>query len=698
MHRNLRRGTRGVLCAVVVLFSAVYTNETRALGEASLYLGPASGTFTVGSTFTVSIYLNTSGEFVNAVEANVSFPPDKLQVVSPTAGTSLVQVWVNQPTYSNTAGTLKFQGAIPTPGINTQSGIVSTVTFRVKSIGAATIKILDSSRVLLNDGKGTDVLGNRSGAVYSLVLPPPAGPVVSSPTNSDQERWYPTKTPVFRWESAPDVTAFSFMIDDLPVSEPDDISEGLQTAVSYPNLSDGIHYFHIKALRAGPAGGGWGGTTHYIAKIDNAPPAAFKVEFSPGERTSNKRPIIAFTTTDAVSGIDHYELKIISLDPRPMDGSGEGVDTPFFIEAVSPYVPELNIGRYDVVVQAFDRAGNSFQATNRLTVTDQISEFVTSSGLRLTASYTLPWWLAGSLLLIIFASLAFLAGHAWREHHRVLRALEAGPTTHPEIAGRLEQLEQKRQEYGSLPGMKSLFLGLLIGAALFAGPIAYGAESNDKSILPVEPPIVTLFPKELSNNEIFYIGGRAGAPDAEVLIYIQNTDTGSTLSGRVATDKTGAWFYSLPQFLSAGNYVVWTQLAVGEVQSQPGPRFDLTVARTAFQFGEKRLSFERLYLTALILLFIFLVIVIGDVLYHLSHARAKRRKLMVQIREAEESIRRGFALLRRDIEAELAVVHRAKLNRELTAEEKVREEKLLHDLEFVNSYIGKEVWKIEQNI
>ena len=38
-----------------------------AVGAASLYVGPSSGTFTVGSTFTVSLYLNTGSQAVNAV-------------------------------------------------------------------------------------------------------------------------------------------------------------------------------------------------------------------------------------------------------------------------------------------------------------------------------------------------------------------------------------------------------------------------------------------------------------------------------------------------------------------------------------------------------------------------------------------------------------------------------------------------------
>ena len=41
---------------------------------------------------------------------------------------------------------------------------------------------------------------------------------------------------------------------------------------------------------------------------------------------------------------------------------------------------------------------------------------------------------------------------------------------------------------------------------------------------------------------------------------------------------------------------------------------------------------------------------------------------------------------------------KAKMSKELLAEERLREEKLLKDLDAVNSYIGKEVWEVEQEL
>ena len=55
-------------------------------------------------------------------------------------------------------------------------------------------------------------------------------------------------------------------------------------------------------------------------------------------------------------------------------------------------------------------------------------------------------------------------------------------------------------------------------------------------------------------------------------------------------------------------------------------------------------------------------------------------------------------LLRRDIENELAVIRKATFNKELSAEEKFREEKLMKDFEAVSNYIGKEVWEAEQEL
>lgn len=689
-------GKKYVLVGVGIFLASVFVFTHQSSGESrsSIFLAPAEGTFTIGGTFTVSIFLNTAGQSVNAIEADIGFPPDKLQVVAPTAGKSIIQVWVNQPTYSNSEGTIKFQGAMPSPGINTDAGLLSTITFRVKSVGTAALKVLDSSRVLLNDGKGTDVLGDRAGAIYSFTLPPPAGPLVSSQTNPDQEKWYASKSVALKWENPPEIQGFSYILNGDPVDEPDDISEGTRGFVSYKDLADGTYYFHIKLLRAGV----WGGVTNYAVNIDNKPPAAFNVEFSPGPRTSNRRPIINFETTDAVSGIDHYELKIISLNPAPAAASAARGETPFFIEAHSPYSTTLELGRYDVVVRAFDRAGNNYQATGRLTIASGLFQVIEGEGLKISGTYTIPWvavWILAATLL--FAALA-LARHSWMLHKRAHHELQAGPSSHPAVIEKLEILEKKQKEYGG-EGIKSLIVfGLVatVGFAFFAGR-AIAAEGANPPV-PVEPPIVTLFPNSLSNDEILYVGGRAGAPFSDVLIYFQDVESGSTMSHTVKTDKTGAWFYSFPQFFDPGHYVLWTQLKVDNELSPPSSKTELEIARTAVRFGGARISFERLYLILLAASLALLAVLAFTAVYHARHARKKRRRLLEEIRLADDSIRRGFAILRRDIEMELEAVRKAKHSRDLSEEEKMREEKLMRDLEFVRGYVGKEIWEINRRL
>src|SRR3989344_1619297 len=664
---------------------------TYAVGAASLYVGPSSGTFTVGSTFTVSLYLNTGSQAVNAVEANLSFPPNKLQVVSPTTGKSLVQIWISQPTYSNNQGTLKFQGAVPTPGINTESGLISTVTFRVKQTGVATLKILDSSRVLLNDGKGTDVLSGTTSGIYNLILPPPAGPTVTSPTNPDQESWYQGKNAIFEWESPSGIQGSSYILNDNPIDIPDDISEGIRTDTSYDNLADGIYYFHIKSLRAGS----WGGVTHYGINIDNSPPAAFEINISPSNRTSSKRPLIDFGTTDKISGINHYELKTIPLDPVSNEGPFSNLyeANPFFIEVYPPFSQEIPLGRYNVIVRAYDKAGNFFEAEERLSIVNPFFKFVSGEGLRFGASFTLNWVFVWILAILILLVLIYLARKIFGYHREIHSALEAGAHTHPDVKEKANALKEKLIDYGrDLGHINHLFgfiLFLVIGLSFFINPVL--AENTEPNKIPINPPIVTLFPESISNDEILYIGGRTGAPDAEVIIYLQEIETGGAVSHTVKTDRTGAWFYSVPQFLNSGEYVVWVQLKIAEELSPPSPKFDLKVAPTAVQFGSSRLSYERLYSVLLVIFMISVLILLIFIIYHSYHHKSKSRKLQREIEEAEETIRNGFKILKRDIEKELDVIRATKLSGEIRAEEKFREEKMLKDLEEIQVHIGEEV-------
>lgn len=712
----------------------------------ALLLSPTSGTFTVGSTFDVQILLDTEGKSVNALDVDLRFPPDKLQLVSPHTDVSVISLWTSQPQFNNQTGRVRLQGGIPR-GINVNSALVATLTFRVRAVGTAILNFSDLSKVLLNDGLGTDDLSRQENAVYTLMLPPPAGPIVVSETHPDQSVWYPAANVILKWASTEAVQGYSYIFDEEPVSRPDDIGEGTRSSVIYKNVPDGKRYFHIKALREGT----WGGITHFGVKIDTEAPAEFPLEVLPGKRTSSRDVVIKFATTDTLSGLDHYELKIIPLSPELSEG-GEAGDQSLFIEAESPYIaPSLSTGPYDIFVRAFDKAGNYREVVERLTITDRFVGFTSRDGL-VFGPYVIGWWWLLLLLIIIILLLTYLVIH-WKHKHELLDAQREARELPGHVNEQLEELERYKSKYGGFDPVKSsqnsdngagsspatrggtgplsgtLMLMLLIGGMLLLPSSLQNAyaQSAQDATTPVPrvpapaipsgngsaaeatlsqaevsggfaefaPPYVTTVSKNVSNDEIFYIGGKTENRDTEVVIYTQNLSTGETTSYNVTSDKKGEWFYRHNGFLSPGQYVLWTQAKFGDMSSPPSPQIELSVARTAVVFGVTRISYESLYLIATLLLLTIILILASYMFYHVYHHRRKQELLLKEVREAEESIKRGFAVIRRDIEREIALLKKAE-GRPLTDEEKAREEELYRDLKDTERRIGKEVWDIER--
>ncbi len=360
---------------------------------AVLRLSPASATFILGSTFDVSVILNTEGAAANTVEAELHFPPEKLQIANPSLGKSIVQIWASPPTFSNQEGKIYFIGGIPTPGVNTSEGIVQSFTFRVVAPGEAKISFGPNTSVLANDGLGTNILKQTSPALFKLLLPPAQGPEVFSPTHPEQGKWYNDPNPTLKWTAVPSSQGFSYRIDHSPSSAPDAIVRTADSEVTFNDLESGSWYFHVREK----AGGSWGGTSHYAVNIDTQPPAAFGVDVSPSLRTTEARPILRFFTTDARSGFDHFEVKMVPLSTGPGDSS-------FFFEASSPYqLSGLKPGRYEVVVRAYDKAGNFRDESVTLTLLSSRFQIVSPEGVDLFVIFV-PW----TVLLPIVLALALL--------------------------------------------------------------------------------------------------------------------------------------------------------------------------------------------------------------------------------------------------------------------------------------------------
>lgn len=152
-----------------------------AAGAASLSLGGSTGT--VGSTVAVPITVTTaSGEVMNAVSANLSFPADKLSVVSVSKSPSIITLWAQEPSFSNSAGTVSLEGVVPNPGFS-GSGRVATVVFRVKASGSATVALSQAS-VLANDGRGTNILTSSPAHVLTLTSAAPVPAPTPAPASA----------------------------------------------------------------------------------------------------------------------------------------------------------------------------------------------------------------------------------------------------------------------------------------------------------------------------------------------------------------------------------------------------------------------------------------------------------------------------------------------------------------------------------
>lgn len=335
---------------LLIIFGVVFAFAVlpRMVFAATLYLSPASSSAGLGSTFSVTVRTNTQGADVNTAEASISYSTATLDLVSVKQGSTFYLAAPGSP--SKGSGTAYFGGGMPTPGYNGTGGVVGTMTFRTKALGSATITI-DSGKVLLNDGNGTNALTTSAGGRYTITPPPVGAPIVSSITHPDPEKWY-TKTDVdLSWTRPSGVYGYSFELDQAANTVPDSTLETtVTTTKSYIDLKDGIWYFHIKA-RAQSASAGFGATTHFKIQIDTEKPLLFDIKMV-GQNDLNdvtRTPSIIFEAKDEISGIDHYDVYVDSELVQ------QKAESPFTFS-------KLNNGPHVIRIVAFDKAGNDRKA------------------------------------------------------------------------------------------------------------------------------------------------------------------------------------------------------------------------------------------------------------------------------------------------------------------------------------------------
>ncbi len=385
----------------------------QAAGGATLSITPASGSYAVGKTFTVSVMVDSSAGF-NSANATISFDPALLSATNVSKSSSAFSLWAVEPSSDNTKGTVSFEGGNTTP--LTGKKTLLAVTFKALKEGKADVSFTAAS-VLAADGKGTDIVGAKNGASYDLSAnvndptppPPPPSPTaesgalpdapeISSPSHANDTTYYNAAKAKFTWDLPPDVTVVRLSLDTKEKTIPTTNYDPAISEKEFDKLTDGVMYFHLRYKNDA----GLGPTAHRKIMVDITPPEKFTLDAVTD--ASSTDVALNFSATDTPSGLDHYE--IVVDDGNPIKATlGSVLGGTYSLTGQSP-------GDHKVKVTALDKAGNKTEAEASFKIA---GELPSASAKTADSGEPVPtdWRLIGDIILI--ALIAFLIGYLWYE-------------------------------------------------------------------------------------------------------------------------------------------------------------------------------------------------------------------------------------------------------------------------------------------
>jgi hypothetical protein len=385
LEKNKMKNALFFVSALLVSFFLFFPFETNA---ASLFLTPSSANAGIGGKITIDVKIDSEGVSFNASQVVIRFPKDILEVSSVDKTGSTFSFWLEEPNFSNNDGIISFIGGTPY-GMSGASVQVLKIVFTAKGSGNAEIAMTDAA-ITSSDGSGANILSKVNNAVVA-VSPTSVTPKISLPQQiirkpvlaeglpekpnikislyPDEKQWYNT-VGVFsvNWDLPLDISGVSTALDKQPNFIPPATSEGLFDNKAFDVLSDGTQYLHVRFKN----NIGWGQTAHQKISIDTQPPFGFVANTIEGQSTDNPSPTLQFKTSDALSGIKEYQVRIDNEDLIKIPAES------FFGDYKTPL---LAPGEHRIVIKAVDNAGNSVETNitiNIIPINSPVVTFVTN--------------------------------------------------------------------------------------------------------------------------------------------------------------------------------------------------------------------------------------------------------------------------------------------------------------------------------
>lgn len=364
-----------------VLLISVFSVLPHISYSASLSVAPVTSRTTVGNVVSVRVLVSTQGKSINNAESTIIFPKDLVDIISVNKNASIFSLWVEEPKFSNIDGKLTFNGGVPNPGYIGDGGEIVTINLRTKKAGTASI-VFTESAVRENNGLGTDILSTTQPGVIVIdaaALPTtspyptlaselPAKPIVTSTTNPDQNAWYSNKTSSFNWTVPSGVTSIQTLLSKSAVSTPTVAYDNSVSQRTILDMEDGISYFHIRYVNSQGAGP----IARHKVQIDTVSPEKFTTVV----KNQGVYDVVGLNAVDKLSGVDSYSIKI--------DGNQAVKILASDLTSKEYNLPTQNPGDHELVVVAYDKAGNHTESSTIYTSGEILSPEISINPANLT--------------------------------------------------------------------------------------------------------------------------------------------------------------------------------------------------------------------------------------------------------------------------------------------------------------------------
>lgn len=156
-----------LLPALSVLALLLASSVAAQQNTANLKLNPVTTSTNVNQSFTVAIRVSSPNTSISSVQAYLTFPNNLLEVSSISKTGTIASIFVEEPAFNNSSGTIKMTADIASPGFRGSDGLVVTVTFKAKAAGTANVGYTTESAVYGTSGTNS-ILGTSDTGIYTV--------------------------------------------------------------------------------------------------------------------------------------------------------------------------------------------------------------------------------------------------------------------------------------------------------------------------------------------------------------------------------------------------------------------------------------------------------------------------------------------------------------------------------------------------